>query len=183
MAADTKHWVTHSVARTSKSFFRKCVAARTLGELDFPLRKLVNEPERMDALPGIGPDLAGKIVEVLQTGSCALLERLKKELPAGVTALLKIPRLGPRRVRQLLQDLDIQTLEQLRQAAQDRRLQSVHGFGARTEQRILESINGLQQQPARHKRAELESLAQALLDDLAGLGERLKLPRGWSTRA
>ena len=145
-------------------------AARTLAELDCELRSLAHQTDRLDkldALPGIGRDLAGKIVEVLQSGSCALLERLKQDLPADLVGLLKVPGLGPRRVRLLHQELGIRTLEQLRQAAQDRRIQTVPGFGARSEQRILQSCNSLLQQVPRHKRAEMEPLARALLADLS----------------
>ncbi len=141
-------------------------AARTLGELGVALGSLIDQPEELDALPGIGADLAGKIVEVLHTGSCALLEELKQQLPAGITALLKIPGLGPRRVRQLHQALGIGTLAQLRQAAQDKRIQSLPGFGARSEQRMLEAANSLLLQALRHKRADMEPVARSLLKEL-----------------
>lgn len=144
-------------------------AARTLGELAYEVSSLLEQPEKIDALPGIGADLAGKVVEVLRSGSCTLLQRLKKELPAGITALLKIPGLGARRVRVLHQELGIGNLEQLRQAAQDQRIQALHGFGPRSEHRILEAANSLLNAVPRHLRAELEDLAQSLLADLATL--------------
>jgi DNA polymerase (family 10) len=62
-------------------------AARTLGELGRSVRTMLERGEDLDALPGIGPDLAGKIAEVVNTGSCAQLERLRRELPPGITAL------------------------------------------------------------------------------------------------
>jgi DNA polymerase (family 10) len=71
----------------------------------------VDQGEDLDRLPGIGPDLAGKIKEIVATGSCAQLERLRNELPPAITELLKIPGLGPKRVRALHQELGIQTLE------------------------------------------------------------------------
>ncbi|RFO96037.1 DNA polymerase/3'-5' exonuclease PolX [Rhodoferax lacus] len=144
-------------------------AARMLGELGRDVSTMVAEPESLDALPGIGPDLAAKIVEIVATGSCALLERLRQELPVGLSELLKIPGLGPRRVRLLHQELGIATLAQLRQAAQEKRVQTVHGFGSRSEQRILEATNTLLLEAPRYKHADLEPQAQALLADLASL--------------
>lgn len=67
------------------------------------VRTLANKPAELNALPGIGPDLAGKIVEIVKTGSCALLQRLRMELPPGLVDLLKVPGLGPERVRTLHQ--------------------------------------------------------------------------------
>lgn len=141
-------------------------AARTLGELGRPVRTMVDRPQELDALPGIGPDLAGKIIEVVNTGTCALLERLRKELPPVIAELLKIQGLGPKRVRTLHQELGIETLEQLRQAAEQGRIRTVHGFGVKSEQQILETTRSLLQQDRRYKRADMEPVAQALLADL-----------------
>src|SRR3990167_64516 len=76
-------------------------AARLLSELGRSVKTMLEQGEDIDALPGIGPDLAGKIAEVVATGTCAQLESLRKELPPAVTELLKIQGLGPKRVRAL----------------------------------------------------------------------------------
>ena len=141
-------------------------AARMLGELGRSVKTMVDRPAELDALPGIGPDLAGKIIEVVTTGSCALLQRLRQELPPVITELLKIPGLGPKRVRTLHRELGIETLAQLRQAAEQGRVQSVHGFGAKSERQILEASSRLLQQERRYKWADMEPVAQALLADL-----------------
>ena len=114
-------------------------AARTLQELGASVRKMVADGADLDALPGIGPDLAAKIAEVVRTGTCALLVRLHKELPPAIGALLAIPGLGPKRVRALYQALDIRSLDQLRDAAQQGRLRGVPGFGPTLEAKILEA--------------------------------------------
>lgn len=54
-------------------------AARTIGSWGRSLQGMVERGGDPDAIPGIGPDLAGKIKEVIATGSCALLTRLRKE--------------------------------------------------------------------------------------------------------
>ena len=53
--------------------------------------------------------------------------------------MLKIPNLGPKRVRNLYQDLNIQSLQQLLQAAKDGRIRSLAGFGQKTETQILQA--------------------------------------------
>lgn len=162
-------------------------AARMLAELGRDVRGMVDHPDELDALPGIGPDLAGKIVEVARTGSCALLERLRGELPAAITGLLKIPGMGPRRVRTLHRELGIQTLAQLHQAAVQGRVRRVPGFGEKSEQRILAATRGMLQPERRYRRADVEPVARALLADLgatAGVHQALaagSLRRGCET--
>ncbi len=141
-------------------------AARMLDALGQDVRTLVDKPDALDALPGIGQDLAGKITEIVKTGSCALVERLRKELPPGMAELLKIPGLGPRRVHALYQELGVETPQQLRQAAQQGRVRSVQGWGPISEQRILAAITRMQRKDRRYRRDTLEPVAQALLDDL-----------------
>ena len=88
-------------------------AARMLEALGQDVRALADKPAELDALPGVGPELAGKIAEIVKTGSCALAQRLHKELPAGLAELLKIPGLGPKRVRTLHHELGIETPERI----------------------------------------------------------------------
>jgi len=75
-------------------------AARTLGELPQEARALLEKGEDLTRLPGIGDDRAAKIREIVTTGRCGLLDRLRRELPPAVTELLQIPgldRSGSRR--------------------------------------------------------------------------------------
>ena len=144
-------------------------AARMLDALGRDVRTLADQPAALDALPGVGPDLAGKIIEITRTGSCALLERLRKELPPGITQLLKIPGLGPKRVRALHQELGIETAEQLRQAAELGRLRALHGFGRLSEQRILAAVTNLLRKDVRYRRDRMEPLAQALVAQVGAI--------------
>ena len=142
-------------------------AARTMSEVGRSVLDMVTRNAGLDALPGIGPDLAGKIVEIATTGSCALLERLRKELPQGITELLKVPGLGPKRVRALYHDLGVQTLAQLHLAAQAGRVQAVPGFGPKTQQAIVEATAARMKEERRSPLGVAAQTAQALLADLA----------------
>jgi DNA polymerase (family 10) len=115
-------------------------AARTIRGLGQELQQLVADGEDLTRLPGIGKDLAAKIQEILITGHAKALDTLHQEVPATLEALLKIPGLGPKRVKVLYQDLHIKTLKQLENAARRQRLRELPGFGAKTEQHILEAI-------------------------------------------
>ena len=115
-------------------------AARTVGELGQDLAALVARGRDLPKLPGIGADLAGKIAEIGQTGTCALLERLHRVLPAAITELLRIPGLGPKRVKLLHDALKVDTVEALRRAAGAGRIRELPGFGEKTESRIREVL-------------------------------------------
>jgi len=138
-------------------------AARTVGELGRDVAAMLEEGRELPKLPGIGADLAAKIHEIAETGKCSLLERLHQELPPAVTELLKIPGLGPKRVKALYHDLDVQTLEQLHRAARDGRIRELPGFGEKIEQRILQSVEAHTAQSRRFKLAVAGQYADALI--------------------
>jgi len=114
-------------------------AARVVGEQRFDIAGRLSQGEALPKLPGIGEDLSAKIVEIAATGTCALRERLTKRAPAGITELLHLPGLGPKRVRALNRELDVHSLAQLVRAAKDGRLRVLAGFGAKTEKRLLDA--------------------------------------------
>jgi len=144
-------------------------AARFIGELGRPVAEMVARGEELEALPGIGADLAGKIAEIVSTGSCAQLQALRRETPPAVATLLKIPGLGPRRVSALHHQLGVRTLAQLRNAAAQHRVRELHGFGERTEQAILEAVTARLAEQHRVKVSVAAQVADALLAQLAAV--------------
>lgn len=138
-------------------------AARMLNTLAPSVQTMVAEKRDLKDLPGIGVDLAGKIGEIVTTGTCALREQLRRELPPAIHELLMVPGLGPKRVRMLYQELNIQTLEQLYRAARDGQISHVPGFGRRVEQRILEAMQARQSKKARFTIAVAEQVVKPLM--------------------
>jgi DNA polymerase (family 10) len=114
--------------------------ARTLRELGHDIQALIEQGEDITQLSGIGKNLASKIHEILETGHCRSLDKLRRQLPADLTELLRLPGLGPKRVHTLYHELDIHTLMQLERAARDGLVRHLPGFGAKTETRILDTI-------------------------------------------
>ncbi|HWI81130.1 DNA polymerase/3'-5' exonuclease PolX [Ramlibacter sp.] len=141
-------------------------AARNVGELGRSVSAMLEAGENLDELPGIGPDLAGKIAEIAASGSCAQLEQLREELPPAITELLAIPRLGPKRVRTLHQQLGIKTIAELLKAARSRRIRMVPGFGPKMERLILDAATARLAQERRFKLAVAGQVSDALLADL-----------------
>ena len=138
-------------------------AARTVSEYGQDIASQLHQGATLPKLPGIGADLAAKIQEIADTGRCAVLDRLHKDLPAAITALLKIRGLGPKRVKTLYQDLNVQTLEQLYSAARSGRLRQLPGFGAKTEQNIRQALEANLSKVQRFKLAMASQYADALV--------------------
>ena len=115
-------------------------AARTVRHLGRELADMVERDEDLTHLPGIGKELAAKIREIVTTGHARALDKLHRRVPSSLEELLKIPGLGPKRVRALYYDLHIKSLKQLEDAVRRGRLRQLPGFGPKTEQRILENL-------------------------------------------
>jgi DNA polymerase (family 10) len=116
-------------------------AARTIDDLLEPVALVRADPERsLTNLDGIGSDLAKKIETLLDTGRLPLLEELKREVPAAVFDLMRVPGLGPKKVKVLVETLGIDSLASLEEACKQGRVQSIKGFGAKTETAILKNI-------------------------------------------
>ncbi len=143
-------------------------AARIVGELGRDVRVMIERGEDLTELPGIGTDLAAKMREIVATGKCRALEKLHAELPPAIGDLLHVQGLGPKRVRTLWHDLDIQTLEQLARAAHDGRIRALPGFGAKSEANILQAVEAHLSKARRIKLATAAQYAEALAAWLRG---------------
>ncbi|PTR14793.1 DNA polymerase (family 10) [Nitrosospira sp. Nsp2] len=144
-------------------------AARTIGELSAEAYAMVEKDEDLTRFPGIGHDLSEKIKEIISTDHCALLDSLRTELPPAVTELLRVPGLGPKRVRHLYHDLDVQTVEQLYSAARQGRIRTLAGFGEKTELNILQAVELHTDPIRRFKLAVAAQYAEALRPYLAAV--------------
>ncbi|MDK2784982.1 MAG: polymerase [Bacillota bacterium] len=122
-------------------------AAHVLSELDEEVAHYA-QMGRLTELPGIGAALAAKIEELLQTGSLAYLERLRREVPAGLRQMLALPGVGPRTVRTIFTHLGISTLEELEAAARAKKLRALPGLGVKTELAIQHGIELLRSRPS-----------------------------------
>ena len=138
-------------------------AARTLRDLPVEVGEMVAKGEDLTSLPGIGDDLAGKIKEILATGTAAALEAQRKRVPATLTELLRIPGLGPKRVKRLAHELKIRSLSELQTAAQAGRVRTLAGFGEKTEQHILDALATRLAEAPRVQRAVAIPSAEALV--------------------
>ena len=143
-------------------------AARVVQGLPRAVTDMLAAGENLDALPGIGPDLAAKIATLARGGELPQLTKLERALPPGIAALLAVPGLGPKRVHALHTALGIDSPETLAAAARAGTVRTVPGFGPGLEKTILRGLaEGALQQP--RVRLDLaEQVATPLLAWLRG---------------
>ncbi len=110
-------------------------AARTIGGMEEDIED-VHRAGRLTSIRGIGPSIAGKIAEYLDTGRLGYLEDLKQQVAPAAAELLDVPSIGPARARELYQSLGIASIAELEQAAREHLLAGLPGIGEKLEQRI-----------------------------------------------
>jgi DNA polymerase (family X) len=115
-------------------------AERELRSTGYDIPALIAAGEPLPKMPGIGAELSAKIHEIVATGTSQTLERLRKDYPPGILDLLRLPGVGPKRVRLFYEKLGVGSLDELERAIRAGRLRALGGFGAKSEQRLLEAI-------------------------------------------
>jgi DNA polymerase (family X) len=134
-------------------------AARVIGEMLEPAEK--KDAAALEELPGIGKDLAAKIRDVVDTGTTAMFEEMKKKVPLEVVALTELQGMGPKRVKTLL-ERGIKDLDALERAAKAGELRELSGFGETLEKKVLKAIESAHRAGGRMLLAAAWPVAEAL---------------------
>jgi DNA polymerase (family 10) len=114
-------------------------SARTILQLPGDLKQMVEE-QRLGDVRGIGEALQEKITTLVTTGRLPYLEELRASIPAGLVDMLRLPGVGPKKVKALHDNLKINTVEELKAACDAGAVAKLKGFGAKTQAKILEGI-------------------------------------------
>ena len=127
--------------------------------------------ERLDdkqvrELPGIGKDLANKIRELSETGTCAYHQELLQEFPPTILDLLRLQGVGPKTVALLYSSLNIRSVDELAEAARSGRLRDLKGMGAKKEALILKAVEERQKDAGRHLLPDTASVSAELVSYL-----------------
>jgi len=149
-------------------------AARTIRDFPEPLADLVRAGTKdLTDIAGIGDDLAEKITEIATKGELALRKQLAAKLPAGLLDLLRIPGLGPKRVKLLYKKLKVKSASDLSKALDQGKIQKLKGFGPKIEEKMRAGLGQAQVTERRMLLNEAETQATALVAYLqAGGGVR-----------
>ena len=150
--------------------------ARIVESYDGPIEQLVKQA--LDGqVKGIGKALAEKLQILAQTGQLPYLTQLEASFPEGLTDLLRIQGLGPKKVKKLHDDLGIITLGELEYACQENRLVDLPGFGQKSQQNVLTGIENSKKFAGRFHLHTAQDNARELIERLEAskLADRLSV--------
>ena len=139
-------------------------AARVVEEHTEPIADLVkHDGAKLRELPGIGADLAGKIEEIVRTGSLGALRQAQREAPKGAVELMRVPGIGPSHARALAEQLGIRSVAGLAKAAKAGKIRQLPGFGAASEKKILVELAARSVGETRVARATAAQYGESML--------------------
>ncbi|MCD6549868.1 DNA polymerase/3'-5' exonuclease PolX [Candidatus Micrarchaeota archaeon] len=141
-------------------------AAATLETLSVNVSEIYEKEglKGLDALPGVGKDLAAKIKEFLETGKMKDYEELKKKYPIDFDSLTAVPGLGPKKVIKLYKFLGVKTLEDLKLAVKQHRIKRLPGFGEKSELEIAKGLEMIEKMKGRMLLGNSLPLAEKIAD-------------------
>ncbi len=105
------------------------------------LETIARDPNRqLTDIPGIGKDLAQKIIELIDTGRLKYHQELSRQLPGNLLELLQLQTIGPAKVRLFHDELGVTSVDDLEAAAKAGKLNGLPGMSAKSEENILKAI-------------------------------------------
>lgn len=116
-------------------------AKRSIESYPERLEDIARDPMRkLTEIPGVGEDLAKKILELIETGKSGYHQEQLKKIPGSLLDLLQLQTVGPQKVRLFYKELDIKTVDELEAAAKAGRLRDLAGMSVKSEENILKAI-------------------------------------------
>jgi DNA polymerase (family 10) len=113
--------------------------AQTLEGLPSDLSEMISDGGLAE-VPGVGDTMYKKIVELYTTGKLEAYDELRRKTPPGLVALMRVPGLGPKKIKALYDELKVESLAELRAAGESGKIAVLKGFGEKTQEKILEGI-------------------------------------------
>ena len=141
-------------------------AARTIEGLSRPVTELLDNGKELRKLPGVGSRMVEHLQEIVDTGTLSTLQDIRKEFPSTLTELVQLGGVGPKRARQLYEELGIKSLPQLEKALDSGEVESLHGFSEKSVKKMRRAIGEFEQHSQRVKLSDADQLIRPFLDYL-----------------
>ncbi len=136
-------------------------AARALESSDIDFNRDL-KAEDFKNIKGVGPRIAERIKELIDTGKLKVYEELKESIPPGLVEMLSIPTMGPKKIKYLYENLGISDISQLEYACIENRLITLPNFGKKTQENILKGIEILKKYKGRYLYANIINEAEII---------------------
>lgn len=122
------------------SFKTKTYSIAAYNIENLPVQLKDTPREKLFTLKGIGDSIGKKVIEMLDTGKLTVLQEYLLKTPAGVTEMLNIKGIGPKKIHIIWKEMGIESIGELLYACNENRLTLFKGFGAKTQQNVQEAI-------------------------------------------
>ncbi len=122
--------------------------------------------EDLVKIPGIGQDLADKIINYINSGHIEILDELKNEIPEGVFHIMSVPGIGPKTAKLLYEKFGIKDIDELARLASEHKLSTLSGVKSKTEDNILKGIQTLRKDMERKPIGRVLPIAHEIIEFL-----------------
>jgi len=138
--------------------------------------------EALEEIPGVGKNIADKVIEYIKVGRIKEYEKLKKKTPVSIDELISVEGIGPKGVSYLYKKLKIKNLKDLERAAKAGKIRNLPNFGKKKEQNILEGIEFVKRSKGRFLLGEILPKVQEIISELKKLKEIKQISEAGSVR-
>jgi DNA polymerase (family 10) len=142
-------------------------AVRTIESLTRSLQSMVENGEELTSLQGVGKELDLHIRELLQTGQLSTLNDVSQRIPRTLVELTRLEGVGPRKAKQLFDELAIESLAGLEAEIARGTVARLKGFGEKSVAKIRRAIEEHRRQQGRVPRTEAAPYIDNLLAYMA----------------
>jgi DNA polymerase (family 10) len=144
-------------------------AAYKLSKLRFDFQN--KTADDLKSIDGVGSGMLARIQDLMTYGSMQELDQLLDKTPQGLIEVMQVKGLGPKKVRQLWLDLQIESVGELLYACNENRLLTLKGFGEKTQLQIRQNIEFML---ASRNKFHYASVEQAAFDFVSTIQQQHK---------
>ena len=137
-------------------------AAEAVAQSTVAIASLVDTPEQLLEIPGIGKGMAANLQAAVRDQSIPLRDELLARYSSRILELLQLPGMGPKTVRMLWDAAQIASIDALEAAIQDGRLSGLPRMGDKQLAKLLKGIQDYRKSSGRFRIDHVEAAWQAL---------------------
>ena len=145
--------------------------ARLLKDGEVDVEKVHEEggAKLLEKQKGIGKSSAAMIAEFIETGRSTDYDELAASVPAGLVPMFDLPGLGPKTIKLLWQEREIESVGDLKAAIDEGGLSDIKGLGAKKIQQMADAIELHKKAAGRRGIWKVSPVADDLLHTLRSL--------------
>lgn len=143
--------------------YQNAAKALETSEIDLDKNTPIND---LLKIKGIGKSLAEHIITLASDEKLDFYEELKESITPELLEMLKIPTLGPKKVKFLFENLNISSISDLEKAIAQNKLVNLPNFGQKTQENIAKGIESFKKFKEFYLYSDVITEAQIIVNKL-----------------